>query len=211
MTTQLYEAPVEQWLGSLQRALKSLPAADSQPIVAEAREHIYERISMGVPPADALAGFGSAEAYARAFKDGALLDKARKNPKIVHMLEAVIHFSGRSSIAVIALACTTVVGYFGLWSLLCIGVKVFRPELVGLWLDLPLSAQHRYEHSQVDFIPLSFGHDHIVFGFQDPPPAFPEYLGLWIYPCLVAVALLSAYGVRTILRAAVDRIRRPKH
>jgi hypothetical protein len=162
-----------------------------------------------VPPADALAGFGSAEAYARAFKSDELLGKACADRKVVVMLNAVIHFSSRSVVALIALICTTVVGYFGLWSLLCIGVKLFRPDLVGLWLDLPLSAQHRYEHAQRDFIPLSFGHDHIVFGLQDPPPAFPEYLGLWVCPCLAVVTMLSYFGVRTILRAAVERIRRP--
>jgi HAAS domain-containing protein len=207
-TQQLQPVLVERWLASLEQALAALPAKDSAPIIAEAREHIYERVRIGVPPADALAGFGSAEAYARAFKGDELLDKARADRRVLDMLKAVVHFSSRSVVALIALISITVVGYFGLWSLLCIGAKLFRPDFVGLWLDLPLSAQRRYEHAQPDFIPLSFGHDHVIFGFRDPPPTFPEYLGLWIYPILVAVAVLSYYGVRTILRASVNRIRR---
>ena len=210
MSTQpLQDGLVEHWLASLERALEPLPPKDSEPVLAEAREHIYERVRMGVPAADVLAGFGSPDAYAHAIKGDELLDKARAERTVVVMLKAVLHFASRSVVALIALIGTTVVGYFGLWSLLCVGVKLFRPDLVGLWLDLPLSAAHRYEHAQRDFIPLSFGHDHVVFGLQDPPPAFPEYLGFWVVPCLLVVTVLSCYGVRAILRVAVRRIRRP--
>ena len=125
------------------------------------------------------------------------------------MLRTVIRFAGRSAVAVVGLICTTVSGFFGLWSLVCIGVKIFRSDLVGLWLDLPLSAQHRYVHSQRDFIPLSFGHDHVVFGFHNPPPQFPEYLGVWIYPCLAGIAFLSYVALRASLLVAVKRIQLP--
>jgi hypothetical protein len=209
MSTKQPEMSVERWLDSLERALAPLPAADKRNILAEAREHLHERVSTGVPPAEALAGFGSADDYARAFKEDDLLTRARATRRLASMLGTVIRFSRRSSVAAIALVFATALGFCGFWSVFCIAVKAVHPELVGLWLDFPLSTPHRYEHSQPDFIPLGFGHDHILFGFQDPPPAFPEYLGAWIYPCLAVIALLSYLGLRAVLRAAILRIRSP--
>jgi hypothetical protein len=117
-----------------------------------------------------------------------------------------MRFAGRSVVAGFGLVCGTIAGFFGIWSIVCIIVKILRPDLVGLWLDLPLSAQRRYVHSQRDFIPLSFGHDHIVFGFQNPPPQFPEHLGMWIYPCLIAIAFFSYFALRATLLVAVNSI-----
>jgi hypothetical protein len=164
---------------------------------------------MGISPVDVLAGFGSAEVYAQAFVDEYLLTTARSSRKTVPMLRTIVRFAGRSAVAGFGLTCTAISVFFGLWSLVCIVIKIFRPDLVGLWLDLPLSAQHRYVHSQRDFIPLSFGHDHIVFGFHHPPPQFPEYLGIWIYLCLAGIAFLSYFAIRAILIAVVKRIQLP--
>jgi hypothetical protein len=209
MSQHAHEAAVERWLSTLKKALDPLPLEDSREIMAETREHIYERVAAGVLAEDALIGFGSAQVYARAFVDEHMLDSARASKDTVPMLRTVFRFADRSAVAVLSLIGATVAGFFGIWSLICIGVKLVNPALVGLWLDLPLSAQHRYEHSQRDFIPLSFGHDHIVFGLQSPAPHFPEYLGPWIYPVLLAIALSSHLALRAILRAGVKRIRLP--
>jgi hypothetical protein len=209
MSSNVKEEPIKQWLSKLARALELLPGDDSREILAEAKEHIYESIEKGISPLEVLTGFGSAEAYARGFVDEYLLTRARSSRGTVPMLRMVIRFARRSVVAGFGLICATISGFFGLWSLGCIAVKVFRPDLVGLWLDLPLSAQHRYVHSERDFIPLSFGHDHIVFGFHNPPPQFPEYLGVWIYLCLVGIALLSYFALRASLLAAVKRIHLP--
>jgi hypothetical protein len=200
---------INSWLNNLERALHCLPADDSLDILAETKDHIDERVGMGISPVEVLAGFGSAEAYAQGFVDEYLLTRARSSRRTVPMLRTVIRFAGRSMVAGIGLICATISGFFGLWSLVCIAVKIFRPDLVGLWLDLPLSAQHRYVHSQRDFIPLSFGHDHIVFGFQNPAPQFPEHLGMWMYPCLIGIAFLSYFVLRASLVAAVKRIQLP--
>lgn len=200
---------INEWLNNLQRALDSLPTYDVQEILAEAEEHIYERVDKGVPPLEVLEGFGTAEAYAQGFVDEYLLNGVRISKKTVPMFRAVIRFASRSLAAGLGLLCATIAGYFGIWSLGCMVVKIFYPDRVGLWLDLPLSAQHRYEHSERDFIPLSFGHDHIVFGFQNTPPPFSEYLGIWSYPCLMAIALLSYFALRASLLAAVKRIHIP--
>jgi hypothetical protein len=209
VSTHPRDTPIEQWLHALARALASLPVEDSREIVAEAREHLYELLGKGDSPDEALTGFGSADAYARCFMDEHLLNQARTSRRTIPMLRTLVRFAGRSSVAVIGLVSATVVGFFGAWSLVCIGIKFVRPEQVGLWLDLPLSAPHRYEHSQRDFIPVSFGHDHIVFGLQNPPPQFPEYLGVWVYPCLAVIAVLSYLALRAVLRVAVKRIRLP--
>jgi hypothetical protein len=201
--------PVTTWLKNLQRALAPLPGDDSREILAEAREHIAERVATGVPPLKVLSAFGNAETYVQGFVDEYLLDRARSSRRTLPMLRTVVRFAGRSVIAGLGLVCVVISGFFGLWSLGCIAVKIVRPDLVGLWLDLPLSAQHRYEHSQRDFIPLSFGHDHIVFGFQNPPPSFPEYLGAWIYPCMAGIALVSYIALRASLLLSVNRIRLP--
>ena len=209
MNSNAIDTPVEQWLQALARALESLPADDRREIVAEAREHLYELLDKGDSPDEALTGFGSADAYARCFMDEHLLTEARASRRTVPMLRTVIRFAGRSFVAVVGLACATVLAFFGAWSLVCMGIKAVKPNLVGLWLDLPLSVPHRYEHSQRDFIPVHFGHDHIVFGFQNPPPQFPEYLGPWVYPGLALIAVLSYFALRGVLRAAVKRIRLP--
>ena len=209
MSTHPPDTAIEQWLQTLARALESLPAEDSREIVAEAREHLYELLGKGDSPEEALTGFGSADAYAQCFMDEHLLTQARASRRIVPMFRTVVRFAGRSVVALVGLLGATVVGFSGVWSLVCVGIKFFRPDLVGLWLDLPLSAPHRYEHSQRDFIPVSFGHDHIVFGLQNPPPQFPEYLGVWVYPCLAVIAVLSYLALRAVLRVAVKRIRLP--
>lgn len=209
MNAHQKDEPINEWLTALERALDSLPSDDSREILAEAREHIYERVGKGISPMEILTGFGSAKAYAQGFVDEYLLTRARSSARTVPMLRTVIRFAGRSAVAGFGLICATISGFFGLWSLVCIALKIFRPDLVGLWLDLPFSAQHRYVHSQRDFIPLSFGHDHIVFGFQNPPPQFPEHLGIWIYPCLVGIAFLSYFALRASLLAAVKRIQLP--
>lgn len=201
--------PVTTWLKNLQRALAPLPSDDSQEILAEAREHISERVAMGVPPLEVLSAFGNAKTYAQGFVDEYLLNRARSSRRTLPMLRTVIRFAGRSVVAGLGSVCAVISGFFGLWSLGCIAVKIVRPDLVGLWLDFPLSAQHRYVHAQRDFIPLSFGHDHIVFGLQNPPPSFPEYLGLWIYPCMIGIALVSYVALRASLLLAVKRIRLP--
>jgi hypothetical protein len=64
-------------------------------------------------------------------------------------------------------------------------------DQVGLWVDLPLSAQHHDLHTGPETIPLRLGSDHIHFGYSNPRPQAPEMLGGWIYPCLLALALLG--------------------
>lgn len=201
---------VTQWLQDLERALGRLPRKDSREILSEAREHIHECLETGLAPEDILADFGSAQSYARAFLDEHLLTTAQSSGRTMPMLRTVVRFAGRSVGAALGLAGAAIAAFFALWGLFCIVVKIFQPHLVGLWLDLPLSAQHRYVHSQRDFIPLNFGHDHIVFGFQNPPPAFPEYLGIWVYPCLIGITLLSYLALRASLLAAVSRIHLPE-
>jgi hypothetical protein len=209
MNARSRDAAIEQWLKDLAGGLASLPTEDVGEIVAEAREHLYELLDKGESPGEALAGFGSANSYARCFLDERILEKARASRRTIPLLHVVVRLAGRSSVAIIGLAAAIVVGFVGVWSLICIGIEVFRPELVGLWLDLPLSAARRYEHTQPEFIPLNIGHDHIVFGFQNPPPHFPEYLGQWVYLLLAVIVLLSYFAVRRILRATVSRIRLP--
>ncbi|HXJ86668.1 MAG TPA: hypothetical protein VMS18_07620 [Candidatus Binatia bacterium] len=209
MNARQKDEPISAWLNNLEQALGSLPADDSLDILAEAKEHIDERVGMGISPFEVLAGFGSAHAYAQGFVDEYLLTRARSSRRTIPMLRTVIRFAQRSVVAAFGLICATISGFFGLWSLVCIAIKIFRPDLVGLWLDLPLSEQHRYVHSQRDFVPLSFGHDHIVFGFQNPPPQFPEHLGMWIYPCLAGIAFLSYFALRASLLAALKRIQLP--
>ena len=203
------DEPITAWLKHLRRALVSLPSDDSREILAEAKEHISERVAMGVPPEDILSDFGNAETYAQGFVDEYLLNRACSSRRTLPMLRTVIRFARRSAVAGLGLICAMISGFFGLWSLVCIVLKIAHPDLVGLWLDLPLSAQHRYVHSQRDFIPLSFGHDHIVFGFQNPHPSFPKYLGPWIYPCMVAIALVSYAALRASLLLSVRRIQLP--
>jgi hypothetical protein len=122
------------------------------------------------------------------------------------MFATVASFARRSLIACIGLVFASTFALLITSSLICLTIKVIRPNQVGLWVDPPLSAQHRYVHSERENIPLRLGDDHIQFGYSNPPPHIPEVMGVWIFPCLLAMALLGYLGLRFTLFRTLNKL-----
>ncbi len=196
------------WFKKFEAALSGLPTEDSQEIVRELREHLHERISQGHDVEQMLSSFGDASAYAGTFIDEYSLTRARDSKQTLRMFTTVASFARRSLIACIGLLFAFIFALLITSSLVCLTIKVVRPDRVGLWLDLPLGAQHRYVHSGPQSIPLRLGRDHIQFGYSNPRPQAPEILGAWIYPCLLALALLGYIGLRFTLFRTLNKLSR---
>ncbi|MGO9519148.1 MAG: HAAS signaling domain-containing protein [Candidatus Korobacteraceae bacterium] len=194
------------WFKRFEAALSGLPTEDSREIVRELREHLHERISQGHDVEQMLGAFGDASAYARTFIDEYSLTRARDSRQTLRMFATVASFARRSLIACIGLLFASVFALLITSSLVCLTIKVVRPDRVGLWVDLPLGAQHRYVHSGPESIPLRLGRDHIQFGYSNPRPQAPEILGTWIYPCLLALALLGYMGLRFTLFRTLNKL-----
>ena len=126
-------ADIEAWLGRLDHALQPLPENERADIVGETRGHLEERLDAGLSSASALAGFGRAEAYARAFLDDYALTQALDSRRSLAMARVLFDFAGRSFVATLGLVGFVVFSATMLAALACILVKLIKPDLVGLW------------------------------------------------------------------------------
>lgn len=178
---------VTQWLDTLQQALKPLPQPEREDIIREARGHLEDRIAAGLSPANALHGFGDAQSYARGFLDDHSLTTALTSKRIVPMLKTLTAFAGRSTLAFFGLMGTLIAGSIGLSSAISLVVKLFRPELVGVWYR---EADH---------------HTMLSLGTWNPPEGATDIAGAWIFPILIVLIivgfLMARYCVVGTLRA----------
>jgi hypothetical protein len=97
--------------------------------------------------------------------------------------------------------------WLGLLSLFGLFAKMLDPNRVGLWLDLPLNAPHRYESASSGLMPIRVGHDHIVFGLPYDGTMATEALGLWFLPLMTGLLLLAAWLFHRSLSAAMRTAR----
>ncbi len=187
------------WFRNFEACLSGLPAEDRREILRELREHVYERVTQGQDAGQVLGEFGDAAAYARTFVDEYSLTRARESGQTLRMFTTVASFARRSIRATVGLVLGCVFALLLTSSVVCVAIKVVRPDHVGLWVDLPMSAHHRYVHSGPERIPLRLGSDHIQFGYANPRPQAPEVLGVWMYPCLLGLAVVGYFGLRQTL------------
>jgi Protein of unknown function (DUF1700) len=211
MNNNVSDKQDQLWLAKFDAALKSLPPEHIQEIVREVREHLYERISQGQTAEQILIEFGDPAVYARNFVDEYSLTQARESKQTIRMFTSVASFTRRSLIACVGLFSASIFALLIISSLVCLTMKVVRPDAVGLWVDLPLSAHHHYVQSGPQKIPLRLGHDHIQFGYSKSHPQTPEILGAWIYLCLIGMALLGYFGLRfTLMRTLTTLVGKRK-
>jgi len=175
---------VEVWLHSLNQALQPLPQTEREDIVGEARGHLEERLAAGLNSASALAGFGRAETYARAFLDDYALTRALDSRRSLAMARVLFDFAGRSLVATLGLVGFAVFSATMLAALACILVKMVKPDVVGLW-----SGSNGF-HLGVT------GHA----GMHD-------VLGNWVYLVLVVLVLADAALARLSLITAVKGVK----
>lgn len=212
MTDPLLPLGTQQWLDRLELSLRPLPRQEVDAILTEARAHFLDRLGQRQPAGQLLDGFGEAADYARSFVDAYFLERAHSRRSILGMIQAVARIARRSLTGAVGLALAILFGSLGVGAALCLPLKLIYPDRVGLWLDLPLNAHHRYVHTGAEGPAMNIGHDHIVVGFATTPPAFPEVLGGWVYPIFIAIAILCLLAMRALLartvRSAILEFRR---
>lgn len=156
----------------LRWALSALPEADRDGIVAEMRSHVLDRMDAGATLADALAGLGEPEDYARGFRDAYALAYALSSRRTSNLIAALLQGAAYSALA----ACVGVL-LLVLWAAAALVVyvailKVSDPAHVGLWS----------------------GENFFFIGIIDDPSSGRELLGPWITP-LALVCVTFAWVI----------------
>ena len=177
-------ADIEGWLSRLDQALQPLPEGERDDILGEARGHLEERLDAGLTSASALAGFGRAEAYARAFLDDYALTQALDSRRSLAMVRVLFDFAGRSLTATLGLIGFVVFSATMLAALGCILVKLIKPDLVGLWS----------------------GPDGFALGMANPAGRH-DVLGNGVYAVLVLLVVIDAALARFSLIMAVKGVK----
>jgi len=175
---------IETWLGRLDLALQPLPEDERADIVGETRGHLEERLDAGLSSMSALAGFGRAEAYARAFLDDYALTQALDSRRSLAMARVLFDFAGRSLGATLGLIGFVVFSATMLGALVCLLVKLIKPDLIGLW------------SGPSGVVPGFFSH-----------PGLHDMLGNWIYLVLVLLVVVDAALARLSLIIALKGVK----
>ncbi len=176
---------IETWLGYLEQVLSPLPAPERDDIISEARAHLEERVSAGLSATSALAGFGKAETYARAFLDDHALTHALDSKLALTMAGTLFQVAGQSLIATIGLIAFLVFGVTTIAAIACILLKIAQPQMVGAW----------------------WGPGYFALGAVTDPPKAPEMLGGWVYPILIVIAIIDAWLARFSLVLALKGLK----
>ncbi len=179
------QADIDTWLGYLEQVLAPLPAAEREDIVVEARAHLEERLAAGLSATSALAGFGKAETYARAFLEDHKLNTALDSQRSVAMVRALLSVAGQSLIATLGLIMFLVFSLTTLGAIACILLKMAQPQMVGVWSEP----------------------GYFALGVLTDPPKVPEMLGGWAYPILISIAVIDAWLARFSLVLALKGIK----
>jgi len=175
---------IEAWLSRLGEALLPLPESEREDIVGEARGHLEERLDAGLTSVSALAGFGRAEAYARAFLDDYALTQALDSRRSLAMARVLFDLAGRSLGATLGLIGFVVFSATMLAAMAGILIKLIRPDLIGLWS----------------------GPNGVVPGFANHA-GLHDMLGNWIYPVLVLLVVIDAAMARLSLIIALKGVK----
>ena len=187
MTANAEDPEVTRWLHQLNWALASVPTAEREDIVAEARAHLAESIADGHSPRDALAHFGAAETYARTFLDDIELSGALGSQRSGAMLSVLARRVHNSVVAAFGFFIVVILGAVALGVGLTGIAKIFDPVHAGLWVGPQIFA----------------------FGITGDPPHGRELLGHWIFPvaalivalCWILGRMVLLWSLRTLARA----------
>lgn len=179
---------VADWLRRLAWALAAMPPAQRDDIVAEARVHLEEGVAAGRSAAEALAGFGPAEDYARPFLDEMELTAALGSQKSGDLLGAVARRVHRSLVAAVAAVVLLALALVAFMAVSLVIMKLQDPVHAGLWI----------------------GPGQQFIGTIDDPTQARELLGLWLYPLAAGCLALAWLVGRLVLLWAVRRLARPR-
>jgi len=175
---------IDAWLDRLDQALLRLPEDERADIIGETRGHLEERLDAGLTSTSALAGFGRAEAYARAFLDDYALTQALDSRRSLAMARVLFDFAGRSLVAMLGLIGFVIFSATMLAAVVCILVKLVKPGLVGLWS----------------------GPNGVVLGMTSHT-GMHDVLGNWVYAVLLLLVIIDAALARFSLIFAVKGVK----
>lgn len=179
------------YLAKLERALRSLPAAERDQIIAEITSHIADSTAGGGKTAEqALQNLGDPLELAKAFLDQRKLEDAVVRSAHGTLLIAILERAGRSVmagllglIALILYLCTLVFGAMAV-------LKPILPQNVGYW-----NGPHLHAFAIID----------------RPPSDAVELLGYWIIPLSVALGIGSFLAGRVLTRFGGRMLLRKTH
>lgn len=184
---------IEDYLRRLRPALRALPDAEREDILAETRSHLTERRESGGEAAveQAIAAFGQAEDYARAFVDDARLRAATASGGPLDLASVLLVMATRSLPAFVGFALAAWAYLFGVLFFVIAGAELIVPEMTGLWI----------------------GPDDFFLGIMAgdaPGPQTNDVLGPWLIPAMIlAGSIALALGV-AISRATVSFLLRKR-
>ncbi len=87
---------IEAWMRALAKGLHGLPDSAQDDILAEVRAHIYDRLSQGLTPAQALSGFGDAKQFAARFRGDVRFDDALAQHHAAEALVGLLSVAARA-------------------------------------------------------------------------------------------------------------------
>lgn len=170
---------IEDYLRRLRAALGALSEVEREDILAETRSHLLERRESGGQAGveQAIAAFGPAEDYARAFIDEHRLRAASAGGGPLELAGVLLSQATRRISAFAGFALVALVYVIALACFAVAGMELIRPDMAGLWI-----------------------HDGgLALGIMDPEtldPGAREVLGVAILPVMVvAASLLFVLGV----------------
>jgi len=98
-------------------------------------------------------------------------------------------------------------GWLGVLSMFGLVGKMLHPNLVGLWVDLPFDAPHRYESASSGLLPVRVGHDHVVFGLPYHGTTATEILVPWFILLMGGLLFFAVWAGHRSLFAALRAAR----
>jgi len=184
---------IDRYIKALSKALRGIPTAEVEDIIAEIGAHLDHRAGEGKLET-ALAELGSPAVCARAFRDELLLQTAFNDGGPARTFGALLALGTRRLIAAVGLLFASFFLILSIAMAVSAIAEIFSPETVGLW--------------------VGSGGGSFVFGTVNnlPGETYTEVLGRWYFPAagmlavlLVLLYLISHLTARGFLKLMVGR------
>jgi hypothetical protein len=207
---------IDQYLAALRKACKGVQPSVRDEFVQEIHSHILDRLEVEGDHNEAvvsriLSTLGDPKVLAKQFTTDVLLQRATRTISPWVILRGLAHWS-TAGIAGLLVLVATLFGYgFAIVCFLCLLLKPFIPDHIGLWLS-------------PNTLTLGYWDGHlansILVGTSLRPPIFcvlgtlgptngpiQELVGVWIYAICLVGAGLSFFAQWMIQRFGLKKVR----
>jgi hypothetical protein len=190
--------PVNDYLTSLRRSLKSLPTAERDEVVSEITAHIRDSLEQGLTVEQILSQLGTAQELAAQYRDTVWVERASRARTPWSMLQSVFWLAKRGAIGGTCFF-VALIGYASGVSLIVTALlKPFFPNQIGLWVGPGVLHFGFHDAGRagggVGLVALTGGPAH-------------EVLGRWYIPVTCALGAFFIWGTTKVLRRLVKRIK----